>query len=300
MWKDGVGEKEGEGTYGVVYKARDKKTGKLVALKKIKHAVSEEGVPSTSLREIATLKHLQHPCVVKLIDYDYSESKLYLVFEHVDKDLKKFINSTNGLLKPAIIKSFSSQLIQGIEYCHMHGVLHRDLKPQNILVSKDGRLKLADFGLARSFVPPIRAFTHEVVTLWYRPPEILMGCKVYGLPMDMWAVGTIMAEMVSKRPFFPGDSEVDELFKIFRILGTPTEKTWPGVTSLADWNAAFPLWPPLKIRNFLPKFCPEGIDMIEVINYYYSFSTVLNSKLYILVLMTAILESGSEVSHVCT
>lgn len=97
----------------------------------------------------------------------------------------------------------------------------RDLKPQNILVSRDGRLKLADFGLARAFVPPIRPFTHEVVTLWYRPPEILLGCKTYALPVDMWAVGTILAEMVTKRPLFPGDSEIDEIFKIFRFTCTP-------------------------------------------------------------------------------
>lgn len=261
--KNGDGQKEGEGTYGVVYKARDTKTGKFVALKKIKHSISEEGIPSTSLREIATLKHLQHPCVVKLLDYDYNDGRLYLVFEHVDKDLKKFINSTTGLLKRNIVKSFSSQLIQGIEHCHMNGVLHRDLKPQNILISNTGKLKIADFGLARSFVPPIRPFTHEVVTLWYRPPEVLLGSKKYGLPMDMWAVGAIMAELISKRPLFPGDSEVDELFKIFRMLGTPSEKSWPGITLLRDWNFDFPVWPALKIKNFLPNCDQDAIDMIE-------------------------------------
>mmetsp|Transcript_25524 Transcript_25524/g.43054 ORF Transcript_25524/g.43054 Transcript_25524/m.43054 type:complete len:300 (-) Transcript_25524:245-1144(-) len=256
-------ENLGVGSYGEVYKARDTKTGDIVALKKIKLKVSEEGIPKTSVREIATLKHLQHPCVVKLLDHDCSDGRLYLVFEFIDCDLKKYMNSVTGLLKPAVIQSYASQLIQGIEYCHLNGVLHRDLKPQNLLVSKNGRLKLADFGLARSFVPPMRPFTHEVVTLWYRPPEILLGSKTYALPMDMWAVGVIIAEMVSKRPLFPGDSEVDELFKIFRMLGTPTEKTWPGVTSLHDWNEAFPLWPQLKIKNFLPQFCDEGIDLIE-------------------------------------
>ena len=247
----------------------------MVALKKIKHAVSEEGIPSTSLREIATLKHLQHPCIVKLLDYEYNEGKLYLIFEHVDKDLKKYMNATSGLLKPDLIKSYASQLIQGIEYCHMNGVLHRDLKPQNILVSKDGRLKLADFGLARSFAPPMRAFTHEVVTLWYRPPEVLLGSKVYALPMDMWAVGAIIAEMVSKRPLFPGGCEIDELYQIFRILGTPTEKTWPGVSALKDWNDRFPPWPVLKVKNFLPDFCPDGIDMIEVCCHKYIPSAIV-------------------------
>ncbi len=170
-----------------------------------------------------------------------------------------------------------------IIFCSLHLILLfcRDLKPQNILVSRDGRLKIADFGLARAFVPPIRPFTHEVVTLWYRPPEILLGCKTYALPVDMWAVGAILAEMVTKRPLFPGDSEVDELFKIFRsgwrhlcwvnlirffcrILGTPNEDVWPGVTSLQDWNEDFPIWPSLNIARFVPGLHEAGIDLLEV------------------------------------
>ena len=147
-----------------------------------------------------------------------SEGRLYLVFEFVDRDLKKYFEACEGPLSSQLIKSYMIQLLRGLEYCHVRGVMHRDLKPQNILVSKDGRLKLADFGLARAFVPPIRPFTHEVVTLWYRAPEILLGCKTYALPVDTWAVGTILAEMVTKRPLFPGDSEVDELFKIFRYV----------------------------------------------------------------------------------
>lgn len=138
-----------------------------------------------------------------------------------------------------------------------------DLKPQNILVSRDGQLKIADFGLARAFVPPIRPFTHEVVTLWYRAPEILLGCKTYALPVDIWSVGTILGEMVTKKPMFPGDSEVDELFKIFRLMGTPNEQTWPGVTSLQDWNRDFPIWPSLNVARFVPGLSEEGVDLLE-------------------------------------
>jgi cyclin-dependent kinase 1 len=201
--------------------------------------------------------------VASLSDVVQSEGRLYLVFEFVDKDLKKYFEATEGPLSAALIKSYTYQMLKGLEYCHIRGVMHRDLKPQNILVSRDGRLKLADFGLARAFVPPIRPFTHEVVTLWYRPPEILLGCKTYALPVDMWAIGTILAEMTTKRPLFPGDSEVDELFKIFRILGTPNEDVWPGVSSLQDWNEDFPVWPSLQVCRFTSTLCDSGVDLVE-------------------------------------
>ena len=141
--------------------------------------------------------------------------------------------------------------------------MHRDLKPQNLLVSRDGRLKLADFGLARAFCPPIRPLTHEVVTLWYRPPEILLGSQTYAPPVDVWAIGTIFVEMVTKRPLFPGDSEIDQLFKIFRQCGTPNEDMWPGVTQLQDWNAAFPQWPRLATNKMAPTLDAQGNDLLE-------------------------------------
>jgi serine/threonine protein kinase len=253
----------GEGTYGVVYKAKDKQTDSFVALKRIRLEVEDEGIPSTTLREISVLRQLRHPNIVELTDVVQSEGRLYLVFEFVDKDLKKYMEACDGPLSPQLIKSYTHQMLKGLEFCHVRGVMHRDLKPQNILVSRDGRLKLADFGLARAFVPPIRPFTHEVVTLWYRPPEILLGCKTYALPVDMWAIGTMLAEMCTKRPLFPGDSEVDELFRIFRVLGTPNEQVWPGVTTLQDWNEDFPKWPSLQIGKFVPTLGEAGTDLLE-------------------------------------
>lgn len=258
-------EKNGEcgsGTYGVVYKAMDKQTNTIVALKRIRLEVEDEGIPSTTLREISVLRQLKHPNIVELSDVIQSDGRLYLVFEYVDKDLKKYFDATEGPMTSQLLKSYTAQLLRGLLYCHVRGVMHRDLKPQNVLVSRDGQLKLADFGLARAFVPPIRPFTHEVVTLWYRAPEILLGAKTYALPVDIWSVGTILAEMVTKRPLFPGDSEIDEIFKIFRILGTPNEEVWPGVTSLPDWNKDFPVWPALKIDPYVKGLSSSGIDLL--------------------------------------
>lgn len=189
--------------------------------------------------------------------------RLYLVFEFVDRDLKKHMDKQVGPLDYAQVKSYTFQMIKGIEYCHNRGIMHRDLKPQNLLVSDAGQLKIADFGLARAFVPPVRPFTHEVVTLWYRPPEILLGEPTYALPVDLWAVGAILVEMLNKRPLFPGDSEIDELFRIFRVMGTPNESNWPEGTKLPDFNSMWPQWPVMDIAKFVPTLDATGVDLIQ-------------------------------------
>lgn len=155
------------------------------------------------------------------------------------------------------------QLIKGVEYCHGRRILHRDLKPQNLLIDESRNLKLADFGLARAFGIPLRVYTHEVVTLWYRAPEILMGSRHYSTAVDIWSIGCIFAEMVLKRPLFPGDSEIDELYRIFRLRGTPTEENWPGITGLKDWKPNFPVWHRQPLEKTVPTLCPEGVDLLH-------------------------------------
>ncbi|KAI5931477.1 Cyclin-dependent kinase 3 [Manis javanica] len=256
-------EKIGEGTYGVVYKAKNKETGQLVALKKIRLDLETEGVPSTAIREISLLKELKHPNIVRLLDVMHSEKKLYLVFEFLSQDLKKYMDSTPAPeLPPHLVKSYLFQLLQGVNFCHSHRVIHRDLKPQNLLINELGAIKLADFGLARAFGVPLRTYTHQVVTLWYRAPEILLGSKFYSTAVDVWSIGCIFAEMVTCRALFPGDSEIDQLFRIFRTLGTPSEATWPGVTQLPDYKGSFPKWTRKGMEEIVPNLDPEGKDLL--------------------------------------
>lgn len=167
----------------------------------------------------------------------YGNNKLVLVFEYLPEDLKMFMDGRKGQLEPHIVKDFTRQLLCGLAYCHSHRVLHRDLKPQNLLIDRqNGKLKLCDFGLARSFNLAPAVLTREVVTLWYRPPEILLGNQQYTTHADMWPSGCIFAEMLEKRPLFPGDAEIDQLFRIFRTMGTPTEEIWPGCTQMRDFK----------------------------------------------------------------
>jgi len=235
-------EKIGEGTYGVVYKGRNRVTGQIVAMKKIRLEADDEGVPSTTIRyvftyvcvymvefelkrnfilhcrEISLLKELKHPNIVCLEDVLMEESRIYLIFEFLSMDLKKYMDllPPEKHLDSQLVKSYLYQITNAILFCHRRRVLHRDLKPQNLLIDKNGIIKVADFGLGRSFGIPVRIYTHEIVTLWYRAPEVLLGSPRYSCPVDVWSIGCIFAEMATRKPLFQGDSEIDQLFRMFR------------------------------------------------------------------------------------
>lgn len=258
-------EKIGEGTYGVVYKGKHKKTGEIVAMKKIRLESDDEGIPSTAIREISLLKELKHPNIVSLLDVLMEESKLYLIFEYLTMDLKKYMDTlgTGKLMNPSVVKCYLYQITKAILFCHQRRVLHRDLKPQNLLVDKSGVIKIADFGLGRAFGIPVRVYTHEVVTLWYRAPEILLGATRYSCAIDIWSIGCIFAEMATKKPLFQGDSEIDQLFRIFRVLRTPTEEIWPGVTQYSDYKATFPNWKTNNLEDHVKVLDNDGIDLLQ-------------------------------------
>lgn len=260
-------EKIGEGTYGVVFKCEDQTTGDLVAIKRIALEADDEGVPSTAIREISLLRDVSHPHVVRLLDVVCQEKRLFLVFEFLEKDLKKMLDMRTTPLVGRRLKRLVWQLLDGIHACHSRRIVHRDLKPQNILVSRDDAVvKIADFGLARAFRIPLETYTHEVVTLWYRAPEILLGERHYQPAVDIWSIGCILAEMSTGRPLFAGDCEIHQLYTIFRALGTPNEAAWPGVSQLPLYQPQFPQWrasAPGSLADLVSTIDPEGFDLLS-------------------------------------
>lgn len=193
------------------------------------------------------------------------ENRLYLIFEFLSMDLKKYMDTLppEKMMDADLVKSYMYQITAAMLFCHKRRVLHRDLKPQNLLINKEGIIKVADFGLGRSFNIPVRNYTHEIVTLWYRAPEVLLGSPRYACPVDIWSIGCIFAEMATRKPLFQGDSEIDQLFRMFRILKTPTEEIWPGVTSLPDYKPTFPCWTQNNLNTQLKNLDSAGLDLLQ-------------------------------------
>ncbi|CAF1062210.1 unnamed protein product [Adineta steineri] len=256
-------EKLGEGTYATVYKGTSSILSGFIALKEIR-LEQEEGAPCTALREVSLLKGLKHNNIVCLYDIIFDHTTLTLVFEYVEKDLKQYMEDCANILSMKNVRLFLFQLLRGLEFCHGKKILHRDLKPQNLLINERGELKLADFGLARIKSFPTKTYSNEVVTLWYRPPDVLLGSTEYSTPIDIWAVGCIFFEMACGRPLFAGTKVEEELYLIFRYLGTPTEHTLPGVTSNPDFQALrLPFSFGESLNRLAPRLDQSGIDLLQ-------------------------------------
>ena len=197
--------------------------------------------------------------------------RVYLVFELMSEDLRSYLSRARKALPPnfpgtvlpiPMVKQLTRQILDALWSCHHNRILHRDLKPANLLLQDAGNgqllIKLADFGLARTFELPLQTYTNEVVTLWYRSPEILLGEKHYTPSVDIWSVGCIVAEMLTGRPMFRGESQLDQVYKIFGVLGTPSGETWQGVTSLPSYNSSFPTWRPQEMGSLFPSVVRDG------------------------------------------
>ncbi|CCM01583.1 uncharacterized protein FIBRA_03643 [Fibroporia radiculosa] len=256
----------GEGTFGQVWKARNSRDGRFVALKKIRMEAERDGFPVTAMREIKLLQSLRHDNVVQLYEMMVSNGSVFMVFEYMDHDLTGVLSQTQFTFTEAHLKSFCRQMLAGLAYLHHKGVIHRDIKGSNILINNRGELKLGDFGLARFYQKRRRSdYTNRVITLWYRPPELLLGTTVYGPEVDMWSAGCIMLELFTKKPVFQGNDEIHQLDVIYKILGTPVVEHWPGMMSLPWYELVKPKETiPNHFRQLFEKWLsPMGLDLAE-------------------------------------
>ncbi|XP_029611467.1 serine/threonine-protein kinase MAK isoform X7 [Salmo trutta] len=252
----------GDGTYGSVLMGKNNESGELVAIKRMKRKFYswEECM---NLREVKSLKKLNHANVVKLKEVIRENDHLYFVFEYMKENLYQLMKDRNKLFPESAIRNISFQIFQGLSFIHKHGFFHRDMKPENLLCMGPELVKIADFGLAREIRsrPP---YTDYVSTRWYRAPEVLLRSSIYSSPIDMWAVGCIMAELYTLRPLFPGNSEVDEIFKICQVLGTVKKSDWPEGYQLASaMNFRFPQCVPTHLKTLIPNASTEAIALMK-------------------------------------
>jgi len=250
-----------EGTFGVVFRARERETGGVYAVKKIKMDREREGFPLTSLREINLLLRLSHPNIINVTEVVVGASldSVFMVMDFMEHDLKELVERMRKPFSAGEVKCLMRQLLSGMSYMHDHWQIHRDLKTSNVLLSNRGVLKICDFGLAREYGSPVRAYTALVVTLHYRAPELLLGAPTYSTPVDVWSLGCIMGELLRKRTLFEGKSEIEQLDKIYQLLGTPNESVWPGVGDLPHF-ASLRLRPQPynNMRREFPKVSHQG------------------------------------------
>lgn len=236
----------GEGTYGIVYRARDTKSNEIVALKKVRMDQEKDGLPVSGLREIEILMSCNHENIVRLNEVVVGKSleSIFLTMEYCEQDLASLLDNMTAPFSESEVKCIVIQVLKGLQYLHTRYIVHRDLKVSNLLMTDKGCVKIADFGLARHFGFPPKAMTPQVVTLWYRAPELLLGAQVHSTAIDMWAVGCILGELLGHKPLLPGTTEIAQIELIIDLLGTPSDSIWP----------EYPMLPALK--NFSLKHQP--------------------------------------------
>ena len=267
-------EKLGSGAYGTVYKALMKKNQKIVAVKRIKINLDTEGIPSSALREISILRNLRHENIEKILDIITTDTKIYMVLEFMEFDLQTFFQKLSQEPKITnyshedLIKIILKQILKGAEYLHSKKIIHRDLKPQNVLINKDLVVKLGDFGLSRKLSFEKRPYTQEVLSLWYRAPELLLGSNVYNESIDIWSIGCIFGFLILKNTLFEGENEVDQLNKIMQFLGTPNFNQIPYYYNFNLNQYQFMYYPPSDFKEKFSNFDENGIDLIKkMLNY---------------------------------
>lgn len=255
-----------EGTYGVVYRVRDRVSGEVMALKRLKMEKEKDGFPITALREINTLLKCKHENIVSVqeIVVGNTMDSIFIVMEFIEHDLKTLLETMKTPFAPSEVKTVMHQLLAGVHHMHDNWMLHRDLKTSNLLMSHRGILKIADFGLAREYGSPLKNYTQLVVTLWYRSPELLLGTGTYSTAVDMWSVGCIMSEVFTQKALFPAQSEIDTLKKIFKLLGTPNERIWEGFNELpAVKKVNFAQYPNNSLRSEFSYLTQRGFDLLS-------------------------------------
>ncbi|KZT44386.1 Pkinase-domain-containing protein [Sistotremastrum suecicum HHB10207 ss-3] len=257
-----------EGSYGVVFRARDKQTGDLVALKKLKLDQEKHGFPITALREINALMTCRHENVVGIREVVVGDTltQVFIVMDFIEHDLKTLLTTMPSPFLQSEIKTLLMQLLSAVAHCHSNWILHRDLKTSNLLMNNRGTIKVADFGLARRYGDPIGVggLTQLVVTLWYRAPEVLLGATQYSTAIDLWSVGCIFGELLLNEPMFQATSELDMISMVFKLLGPPTPRSWPGYSTLplaSSLSLPSPHAP--GFRQKFPYLTAAGLDLLQ-------------------------------------
>lgn len=241
-------------------------TNRKIAIKMIKVGDFKDGLDMSAIREIKFLQELRHPNVIELVDVFSSQTNLNLVLEYLPADLEMVIKDKSIIFSGADVKSWLLMTLRGLHHCHRNFVIHRDLKPNNLLLAPDGYLKIADFGLARASPTVHEVMTPTVVTRWYRAPELLLGSKFYTASIDIWSVGMIFAELMLRTPYLPGSSDIDQVDLTFRALGTPTESIWPGVSSLPGYSSSWTLHPhpsEMELQNRFSAASPNALKLMN-------------------------------------